>query len=129
MVAQTMKPPEMPPEFAVRVANFGLDARARTLLQELWPLVERQLGPALDEFAAGTGRLPHVTGIYSRHRDEIRQIEISHLRELLSGNFDARYYDSCQRAAVREAAIGIESRGRVYAGALLLKNSFAALAR
>jgi methyl-accepting chemotaxis protein len=124
-----MNPSEMPPEFAVRVANFGLDARARTLLQELWPLVEQQLGPALDEFAVGTNRLPHVTAIYSQHRDEIREIEISHLRELLNGSFDARYYDSCQRAAAREASIGIESRGRVYAGALVLKNAFSALGR
>jgi methyl-accepting chemotaxis protein len=111
---------ELPPEFVPRLVSYGLDERTRRVLRETWPLIEPVLDSVLDELLASAARLPHVAAIYAQHGREIRAIELAHLRALLSGNFDTEYHDICRHTVERTTSFGLEARGRVLAGAMLL---------
>src|SRR3954462_8291746 len=48
--------PPVAPELAARLANYNIDDRARAILQELAPVLESNLGAAVDEVIAGAAR-------------------------------------------------------------------------
>jgi methyl-accepting chemotaxis protein len=118
----------LPPEFALRMASYGLDERVRRHLQEIWPAVEPQMPAVLDELMANAGRLPHVAAIYAKHDKEIRRIETEHFRSLLQGQFDIEYHDSCRWTVERTTEFGLEARGRMLAATLLFVHAARAIA-
>jgi methyl-accepting chemotaxis protein len=122
-----MERPELPPEFAPRMVSYGLDASTRERLREMWPVIERELETALDALISNTARLPHVAEIYARHADEIRRIETAHFRALLTGDFGIDYHETCRRTVARHTELGLEARGRILSGMLLLVQVIAAL--
>jgi methyl-accepting chemotaxis protein len=111
---------ELPPEFAPRLASYGLDENARGMLRSLWPIVEPALDSVVDDLFKNASRLPHVAAIYASHDHEIRDIEKAHWRALMSGNFDIDYHETCRRTVERTTALGLEARGRMLAATLLL---------
>ena len=123
-----MSRPELPPEFAPRLASYGLDERARGVLREIGSLIEPAFDSVFDELFAGAARLPHVAPIYARHGHEIRQMEATHFRALLTGKFDVEYHENCRQTVERMTSFGLEARGRVLAATLLLSRVLGILA-
>jgi methyl-accepting chemotaxis protein len=115
--------PPVAPEIAARLANYEIDDKARLTLQEMRPLVEPELEPALNEVIAGAARLVQVAEIYRRHGHEIREIEITQFRALLSAEFDSRYLEICRNTIERETALGFECRARLNCGAAVLRRA------
>jgi methyl-accepting chemotaxis protein len=112
-----------------RIVNFGLDARARGLMKEIWPVVAPCLDKAIDEVMAVSQSLPHIAPLIAANRDLFKQLETSHFEALLGGDLDSRYVESCCNTVEREAAIGLDSRMRSSAGNYVLRAAFQALAR
>ncbi len=120
---------EIAPELVQRLANYGLDERARTLLKDTARVVEPLIGAALDEVIAGAVLLPHVAALWTRHGAEMRMIETAQMRTLLQAEFDAHYLDHSRRTIERQAALGFEGRARVNCGAVLIKTVSPVIAR
>jgi methyl-accepting chemotaxis protein len=78
---------------------------------------------------AGIEFLPHIAAIVARHKDLIKQLELSHFEALLGGRLDADYVESCRRTVDQEAAIGLDSRMRSTAGNYVYRAALAVLAR
>jgi len=124
-----MSLPPVAAELVARLANYELDERARLMLREMTPLVESQLEIAINEVIAGATRLVQVAEIYRKHGNEIRQIETTQFRALLSANFDSHYLETCRRTVEQETALGFEGRARLNCGAAVLRRSIDALNR
>jgi hypothetical protein len=78
----------LPSEFAARVALYELDDRAKSILQAIWCVAELYLPSAIDQFIAGSSKLPHVGAIYLHHKDEFKRTEMAQFRALMAGTFD-----------------------------------------
>src|SRR5262245_10135 len=124
-----MSLPAVDPELIARLTNYELDDRARLMLREMRPLVESELGPALDEVIAGASRLVQVADVYRLHGDEIREIELGQFRALLSADFDARYLEICRATVDKETALGFEGRARLNCGAAVLRHAITQFSR
>jgi methyl-accepting chemotaxis protein len=112
-----------------RIANFGVDDRARGLLKETWPVIAPCLEPAIDEVLAAARFLPHIAPIVARNKDLLKRLELSHFEALLGGRLDSDYAESCRRTVEQEAAIGLDSRMRSNAGNYVFRAALAAIAR
>jgi methyl-accepting chemotaxis protein len=123
-----MTPENLQAEFASRLVLYGLDEDARGRLQEIWPLLEPHLPDAVDEFVTKAAMIPHVAEIYKVHREAIRDNVLSHYRALLPGRFDQAYADACRETLRQHAAIGLESRARIFAGNCVLRKAIDVLA-
>jgi methyl-accepting chemotaxis protein len=123
-----MSLPQVAPELAARLANYTLDDRARALLREIAPMVDAQLGPALDQVIAGAAKLPKVAATYAKHAVEIKRIEATQFRAMLKSEFGADYLECCRMTVELETALGFEGRARINAGAAVFRVAIAALA-
>jgi methyl-accepting chemotaxis protein len=121
--------PEIAPELAQRLSNYGLDERARTLLRKTAPFIEPVIGHALDHVIAGAVKLPYVADLWRQHGNEMRAIEMAHFQTLLRAEFDARYIDCCRSTIERQIALGFETRARMNCGALITKAASIVIAR
>lgn len=70
-----------------------------------------------------------MAAVVVQNRDLIKKLEVSHLRALLSGELDDRYFESCQKTVEQEAALGFDARLRNTAGNFVLRAAMDALAR
>jgi hypothetical protein len=126
MVA-SMTLPQVAPEIAARLANYQIDDRARLVLRELAPLLDRHIGTAVDEVVAGAARLVQVAETYKKYGAEFRRIETAQVRELLKADFGAAYLDCCRATIERETTLGFEGRARMNAAAAVLRTSLSVL--
>ena len=108
---------------------YKLDDRARRILAETWPIIEPQLGQAIDEILDAVKVLPRIGEIVTQNREVIRKLETAHFRALLGGKLDERYAESCRHTVEQEAALGLDARIRSTAGSYVLKWALDALAR
>jgi methyl-accepting chemotaxis protein len=115
--------------FEARLALYGLDARARLLVKEAWPLLEPDLERAIDEILAAVRGLPLVGEIVAQNRDLLKTLELAHFKALLGGDLDGRYAELCQRTVEQEAGLGFDARIRSTAGSYVLKAALQALGR
>jgi methyl-accepting chemotaxis protein len=119
---------EIAPDLVQRLANYGLDERARVLLRETARVVEPLIDSALEEVMAGAVLLPHVAALWKQHGTAMRAIEAAQMRTLLQAEFDTHYLDHSRRTIEQQIALGFESRARVNCGAVLLKRVAPAVA-
>jgi hypothetical protein len=115
--------------FEARLEHFNLDARARSLMRETWPVIAPHLEAAIDNVVFATRKLPRVAPVVVQHEVLIRGLEASHFKALLGGELDRRYVESCRRTVEQETAIGIDSRMRSSAGNFVLCAALKALTR
>jgi len=120
---------DLPSGYAPRLALYGLDEQARAMLSVCSPAVLPCLVRAVDDFVTAGLKLPHVADIFSRHKDLIRRLELSHFEIFLGGRFDETYFESFRTTIELEAAIGLDGRARIHVGNLVLKAALDALAR
>ncbi len=92
------------------------------------PLVDAQLGAALDQVIAGAAKLPKVAAIYAKHAADIKRIEITQFRAMLQAEFGEHYLECCRKTVEEETALGFEGRARINAGAAVFRVAIAALA-
>jgi methyl-accepting chemotaxis protein len=116
-------------ELVQRLLNYGLNERARALLQAAAPLLGPLIGPAIDEVIAGAVKLPHVADLWRRHGAEMRRIETAQLKALLSAEFDEHYLETCRRTIEQESALGFEIRARINCTGLLIQTASQVIAR
>lgn len=121
--------PEIVPELAQRLLNYGLDERARAILRNVAPIIEAVIEPSIDLTIAGAMKLPHVADLWRRHGSDIRRIETAQLRALLRAEFDVGYVERCRNTIEQETALGFESRSRIYCGMMLLRAASPIIAR
>ena len=121
--------PTVAGEIATRLDNYALDDRARLLLRRLRPIVEPLIEPSLDDVIVCAARLPHVAALWAKHGADMKRIESSQFRALLSANFDASYLEQCRQTARQETALGFESRARMQCASALLRATARLLVR
>jgi len=63
------------PNLAARLANYEIDDRARLILREMAPFVERELDAAIEAVIAGAVRLIAVAALYKAKGNKFRQLE------------------------------------------------------
>ena len=112
-----------------RLQLYELDARARSAIKHLWPTIESNLEKAVDEILDATAKLPNIAKLVSQHRTLIKNLEMAHLKALMNGNLDDRYFESCRKTVEQEAALGLDARFRSTAGNYLLRQALDALRR
>jgi methyl-accepting chemotaxis protein len=107
-------------ELESRLANYGLDRTARLLLRDLRAVVDPFIDVALDKVCRGAANLPHVRALWGAHGEEIKRIEATQFRALLSASFDSSYLECCRRTIEQETALGFEARARMNCAAAVL---------
>jgi methyl-accepting chemotaxis protein len=121
---------QVAPELAARLTIYELDEQCRAQLAAMGPIIEPHLGVALDGVIARSACLPpDIAVIWERHRDEIKQIELTQFRALLKGQFDAAYLKTCRETTERETALGLEARARMNSGAAIIRAACNVIAR
>ncbi|HEV3372176.1 MAG TPA: globin-coupled sensor protein [Xanthobacteraceae bacterium] len=115
--------------FEARVRFFGLDERARRIMQATWPLIAPQLEKAIDAVLAAADDMPTLAPVVAKHRNLIKRLETAHFEALLGGRLDASYVESCRHTVEQEAAIGIDGRMRSSAGNFVFRAALIKLAR
>jgi methyl-accepting chemotaxis protein len=113
---------------ADRYALYELDAQARSAIKRLWPTIAPHLDNAVEAILDATAKLPKVGAIIAPHRDMIKQLELTHLEALLSGELDSQYFESCRKTVEQEAALGFDARLRSTAGNYVLRAAVDAFA-
>ena len=121
--------PQLSAEVAARVALYGLDRRAGGILSEMRSTIEPCLEAAIEQFIAGSIKLPHSGPIVAQQADLIRQIERMHFRALFCGTFDNDYIEACRKTVQQYATLGVQSRARVNVGLCVLKAALDAISR
>ena len=115
--------------FEARLALYSLDARARRLVRETWPLIAPDLDGAIDEILRAVSALPMVGAVVAQNREVLKKLEAAHFTALLGGNLEEGYAESCRHTVEQEAALGFDARIRSTAGSYVLKAALDALAR
>src|ERR1700728_3246689 len=123
-----MAPTDLVQAFEARLSMYKLDDRARRILAETWPVIEPNLGEAIDEIFDAMKVLPRVGEIVTQNREMLRKLETAHFQALLGGKLDERYAESCRHTVEQEAALGLDARIRSTAGSYVLKSALGALA-
>jgi methyl-accepting chemotaxis protein len=121
--------PTLVQAFEARLSMYKLDDGARRVLAETWPVIEPQLGQAIEEILEAIKVLPRIGEIVTQNREVVRKLQTAHFRALLGGRLDQRYAESCRDTVEQEAALGFDARIRSTAGSYVLKWAFGSLAR
>jgi methyl-accepting chemotaxis protein len=119
----------LPTHFEARLKLYGLDAAACARLRELWPVIESGIPAAVDAFIAAEKKMPTVASIFEQHDALIRELTLSHVRLLLSGDLGQRYTESCQSVSEQQHRIGLTPRTQMIASNMIQRAAFAALGR
>ena len=112
-----------------RYGLYGLDARARRSIKRLWPTIAPHIEEAVEAILMAAANLPHVSAVMVQHKDQIKNIELAHLKSLLGEEIDEQYLASCRETAEQEAALGLDARFRSTAGNFIMCAVVDALAR
>ena len=120
---------EIASEIADRLSNYGFDDGARLRLRQLRPIVDPLIDPAMAQAGMRGARLPYAAALWAKHGSEVRQIEATQFRALLSADFDSVYLERCRQTAERETVMGFEARMRMQCAACLLDAASPVIAR
>ena len=119
----------LPSNFESRLELYELDTSACERLAKLWPVLQATLTQAVDKFIEAERQMPSVAAVFQVHAGLIRELEINHMRLLLSGRLDQQYVESCQYVSEQQSKIGLSPRTRMIAGNIVLRAALDALAR
>jgi methyl-accepting chemotaxis protein len=124
-----MAPAEIIEGFEGRLRLYAIDARARRVMEQIWPTVAPLLERIVDDFLSTAAEMPRLSKIVVPHRARIKQIELAHFELLLKGALDERYIASCCDTVEAEVEIGFDGRVRSSTGNFVLRAALDALAR
>ena len=115
--------------FEARLALYGLDNDARSVLAECWPVVAPEIEKAIDEVVVAVRVLPRINAVVAQNDVFFKRLQTEHYRALLGGKLDHDYAESCRHTVHQEAALGMDGRIRSTAGSYMLKAVLEAFAR
>jgi methyl-accepting chemotaxis protein len=107
-----------------RLDYLGLDKAALDELRSLKPLIEKELGPALDKFYAVVRKSPEVSGFFSNdaHIDRAKTAQLDHWVNIADGDFTGDYAEKVQTIGRVHARIGLEPRWYIGGYALVVEH-------
>jgi methyl-accepting chemotaxis protein len=117
------------PGIEPRYALFGLDANTRSEVKAIWPTIAPYVEQAWGPMLAAVANLPNVSQVVEKNSSVLRELELSHLKTLATGDLGAEYIVSCRRTVEHESAIGLDAQFRGTAGNYLFRVAADALAR
>lgn len=117
------------PGVEARHQLFGLDAHALDEVKRVGARIAPQLEQVLNRALDGLASLPGVAQVVQEHRQAIGQLEILHLRALVSGDIGESYFGSCRTTVAQETALGLDASFRSILGNYLLKAAVDVVAR
>lgn len=94
----------------VRLAFLDLDHDARAALGAFWPSVKAELPVILDAFYAKVMSAPNLAKLVGNQVDRLKTAQGTHWERLLSGRFDAAYFEGARIVGLTHARIGLEPR-------------------
>jgi methyl-accepting chemotaxis protein len=94
----------------VRLSFLDLDHDARAALAAFWPRVKAALPGILDAFYAKATTAPHLAKLIGGQVDRLKSAQGTHWERLLSGRFDAAYFEGARVVGLTHARIGLEPR-------------------
>jgi len=95
---------------ASRLDFMGMDEASRKRLLELKPAMIDGVDVALDDFYATMSRAPQVAHFFEsdNHRNQAKSKQKDHWENILSGEYNERYFDTVNRIGNVHATIGLE---------------------
>jgi methyl-accepting chemotaxis protein len=107
-----------------RLEFIGLDETSAQLIQELKPVVERELGNGLDIFYEKLRATPEVKKFFSSedHIQRAKGAQMGHWNSISSGRFDAQYVSQVRTIGNVHARIGLEPQWYIGGYALIVEH-------
>ncbi|MDX3925057.1 MAG: methyl-accepting chemotaxis protein [Shinella sp.] len=107
-----------------RLEYLGLDAAARNDLKSLKPLIEKELGPALDKFYAIVRSSPEVSRLFSSEAQisRAKSAQLGHWVNIANGDFSADYAAKVVAIGRVHARIGLEPRWYIGGYGLIVEH-------
>jgi methyl-accepting chemotaxis protein len=95
-----------------RLRFMGITDEVRETMRAAWPVIEPQLDGLLGDFYAHLMSQPHLAQMIGGDAgvERLRKAQYAHWRHLLSGDFDAEYFERVRRIGVAHQRIGLEPR-------------------
>jgi methyl-accepting chemotaxis protein len=115
--------------FEARLALYGLDDRARSVVAETYPLIAPYLERTIHDNLTAASKMTFVGPLVRSNFERVKKLELAHYHALLGGKLDRRYAELCQHTVEQEAAIGLDARMRSAAGSFVLRAVLDALSR
>lgn len=113
------------PALKERLEFIGLGAEGRALLNELLPVIRRELPPILDQFYAGIAARPGLARFFGGNATAMKQAskaQETHWVKLFSGSFDDGYFDSVRAIGRTHSRIGLDPQWYVGGYAFILRH-------
>jgi methyl-accepting chemotaxis protein len=105
--------------FKARLAHYAIDDDARARLTSLWPLIQPEIVPAIDEFIKLGSQLPYTAKAFGEHGALLRRLEIHHFEQLFREPFEGAYLSSLHETVRQETAIGLGIRARMHVSSIV----------
>lgn len=93
-----------------RLDFINMDEKTRASLRSLQPLMERNLGPALDKFYEHLRPYPQVFNMFGgpSSMNHAKNMQERHWNRILEGQFGQDYFEAVKRIGQRHNIIGLE---------------------
>ncbi|MDG2521032.1 globin-coupled sensor protein [Caulobacter segnis] len=97
---------------AERTRFIGLDPKARSALRSLAPVIQAEIGNALDQFYDRLRQEPHTKSFFrdDAHIDGAKRLQAAHWSKIAAADFDEHYVKDATRVGQTHARIGLEPR-------------------
>lgn len=104
-----------------RTAFIGMDEKARSALRDLRPIIQKNIGPALDTFYAKVRSTPETSKFFNdeKHVQSASRRQQSHWGLIAEGAFDQAYVQAVRAIGQTHARIGLEPRWYIGGYALV----------
>ncbi|NIZ03492.1 globin-coupled sensor protein [Thalassospira lucentensis] len=107
----------MHPELQRRLDFIGFNETKSQLLRKAWPVIDKNIGPILDEFykkVMGRPELAKIIGDPS-NIEGLKNAQRKHWAKLFEGTFDDAFYDDVRRIGKAHERIGLTPESYVSA--------------
>lgn len=107
-----------------RMEFMGLDEKSSKLIQELKPVVERELGNGLDIFYEKLRETPEAKKFFSSedHIQRAKGAQLGHWNSISSGRFDNQYVAQVRTIGSVHARIGLEPQWYIGGYAIIVEH-------
>ncbi|MBP1883352.1 globin-coupled sensor protein [Sinorhizobium mexicanum] len=111
-------------DIAGRLNFMALDEAAKTNLRALKPILQKELGPALDRFYARVKQTPETKAFFSSDGriTRAKNAQLGHWANIADANFNAEYGSKVRTIGQVHAKIGLEPRWYIGGYALIAEH-------
>lgn len=111
-------------DIAGRLNFMALYDAARKNLKALKPILQKELGPALDRFYAKVRQTPETNAFFSSdgHMNRAKNAQLGHWGNIIDANFNAEYGARVKAIGQVHARIGLDPRWYIGGYALIAEH-------